>query len=235
MINAVGLQGPGIERVARARPARISRRAGARRRRRSGDAASTTTRRAAELLARRRAEVVAVEVNLSCPNLEGRRVDLRPRPRAVGRGDRGHGRLRAAAVGEAQPEHRSHRRRRAAPCATPAPMRSRSSTRCSGWCSTRGRCDPRSPPAAVGYSGPADPPRRRARRVRRPAALPDLPIVGVGGVTTGWEAAELMLAGASAVQVGTATFADPAARIAASWPLGGRTASVAALTGHASR
>ncbi len=43
------------------------------------------------------------------------------------------------------------------------------------------------------------------------AALPHLPIVGVGGVSTGWDAAELLLAGASAVQVGTATFADPRA------------------------
>ena len=40
-------------------------------------------------------------------------------------------------------------------------------------------------------------------------ALPSLPIVGVGGVASGWDAVELMLAGASAVQVGTATFADP--------------------------
>jgi dihydroorotate dehydrogenase (NAD+) catalytic subunit len=43
------------------------------------------------------------------------------------------------------------------------------------------------------------------------AAVPDLPIVGVGGVATGWDATELLLAGASAVQVGTATFADPRA------------------------
>ena len=43
------------------------------------------------------------------------------------------------------------------------------------------------------------------------AALPDLPIIGVGGVATGWDAEELLLAGASAVQVGTATFADPRA------------------------
>jgi dihydroorotate dehydrogenase (NAD+) catalytic subunit len=43
------------------------------------------------------------------------------------------------------------------------------------------------------------------------AALPELPIVGVGGVRTGWDAAELLLAGASAVQVGTASFADPRA------------------------
>ena len=43
------------------------------------------------------------------------------------------------------------------------------------------------------------------------AAHPDLPIVGVGGVVDGWGATELLLAGACAVQVGTATFADPRA------------------------
>ena len=43
------------------------------------------------------------------------------------------------------------------------------------------------------------------------AALPELPIVGVGGVTRGADAVELVLAGASAVQVGTAVFADPRA------------------------
>jgi dihydroorotate dehydrogenase (NAD+) catalytic subunit len=42
-------------------------------------------------------------------------------------------------------------------------------------------------------------------------ALPELPIIGVGGVTTGTDAVEFLLAGASAVQVGTATFADPRA------------------------
>ncbi|MFP5489423.1 MAG: dihydroorotate dehydrogenase, partial [Acidimicrobiia bacterium] len=42
-------------------------------------------------------------------------------------------------------------------------------------------------------------------------AHPDLPIVGVGGVADGWDAAELMIVGAQAVQVGTATFADPRA------------------------
>jgi dihydroorotate dehydrogenase (NAD+) catalytic subunit len=43
------------------------------------------------------------------------------------------------------------------------------------------------------------------------AALPELAIIGVGGVFTGWEAAELLLAGARAVQVGTASFLDPRA------------------------
>ena len=49
------------------------------------------------------------------------------------------------------------------------------------------------------------------------AAHPDLPVVGCGGVAGGADAVELLLAGASAVQVGTATFADPraAARVTA--------------------
>ena len=38
-----------------------------------------------------------------------------------------------------------------------------------------------------------------------------LPIVGVGGIASGWDAAEMLLVGAHAVQVGTATFADPQA------------------------
>jgi dihydroorotate dehydrogenase (NAD+) catalytic subunit len=42
-------------------------------------------------------------------------------------------------------------------------------------------------------------------------AFPQAPIVGVGGVMNGEDAAELLAAGADAVQVGTATFADPRA------------------------
>jgi dihydroorotate dehydrogenase (NAD+) catalytic subunit len=42
-------------------------------------------------------------------------------------------------------------------------------------------------------------------------AFPSAAIVGVGGVMTGQDAAELLAAGADAVQVGTATFAEPRA------------------------
>jgi dihydroorotate dehydrogenase (NAD+) catalytic subunit len=42
-------------------------------------------------------------------------------------------------------------------------------------------------------------------------ALPKVPIVGVGGVRTGGDAVELLMAGADAVQVGTATFFEPRA------------------------
>ncbi len=45
----------------------------------------------------------------------------------------------------------------------------------------------------------------------REGRLPTVPIVGVGGVRTGDDALQLVAAGASAVQVGTATFNDPGA------------------------
>ncbi|WP_380168469.1 dihydroorotate dehydrogenase [Jannaschia sp. R86511] len=45
----------------------------------------------------------------------------------------------------------------------------------------------------------------------RAGLLPTAPVVGVGGVRTGRDAAELVLAGAAAVQVGTVTFGDPSA------------------------
>ncbi len=45
------------------------------------------------------------------------------------------------------------------------------------------------------------------------AALPELPIVGVGGVARGTDVVELLLAGAAAVEVGTATFAEPRATL----------------------
>lgn len=43
------------------------------------------------------------------------------------------------------------------------------------------------------------------------AALPEVPIIGVGGIASGADAVEMMMAGACAVQVGTASFADPRA------------------------
>jgi dihydroorotate dehydrogenase (NAD+) catalytic subunit len=47
------------------------------------------------------------------------------------------------------------------------------------------------------------------RMVWEVAQAVSLPILGMGGVSKGEDAAQLMLAGASAVAVGTALFADP--------------------------
>ena len=64
-----------------------------------------------------------------------------------------------------------------------------------------------------GLSGPAIKPLalRMVWEVAR--ALPDLPIFGIGGISTVDDAMEFFVAGASAVQVGTATFADPTASV----------------------
>ncbi len=56
--------------------------------------------------------------------------------------------------------------------------------------------------------------RTRRSRISRPTAglsgpAIDLPICGIGGVTTGADAAEFILAGATAVSVGTANLTDP--------------------------
>jgi dihydroorotate dehydrogenase (NAD+) catalytic subunit len=61
-----------------------------------------------------------------------------------------------------------------------------------------------------GLSGPAIKPiaLRMVHQVHR--ALPELPICGMGGIMTGEDALEFLMAGASCVQVGTANFARPA-------------------------
>jgi dihydroorotate dehydrogenase (NAD+) catalytic subunit len=45
------------------------------------------------------------------------------------------------------------------------------------------------------------------------AAMPAVPILGMGGVGSGRDALELILAGATGVSVGTATFGDPSAPV----------------------
>ncbi len=62
-----------------------------------------------------------------------------------------------------------------------------------------------------GLSGPAIKPLALRAVWEVSKALPDLPIIGVGGIASVDDALEFLVAGASAIQVGTATFADPGA------------------------
>lgn len=61
-----------------------------------------------------------------------------------------------------------------------------------------------------GLSGPAVKP-IAVRMVYQVAASVDVPIIGLGGISTLEDALEFFLAGATAIQVGTATFANPTA------------------------
>ena len=59
-----------------------------------------------------------------------------------------------------------------------------------------------------GLSGPAIKP-IALRMVFQAARAVKIPVVGLGGIATGVDAAEFLIAGATAVEVGTATFWDP--------------------------
>ena len=64
-----------------------------------------------------------------------------------------------------------------------------------------------------GLSGPAIKPVAVRAIYQVHAALPHVPILGMGGVSNGRDALELILAGASGVSVGTASFGNPTALI----------------------
>jgi len=63
-----------------------------------------------------------------------------------------------------------------------------------------------------GLSGPAIKP-LALRCVYQVAARVSIPVIGMGGIMTGTDAAEFLISGASAIQVGTANFVDPQATL----------------------
>ncbi len=63
-----------------------------------------------------------------------------------------------------------------------------------------------------GLSGPAIKP-IALRMVYQAAKAVKIPVIGIGGIATGEDAAEFLIAGAQAVEVGTATFLDPSSPV----------------------
>ncbi|MGZ5353084.1 MAG: dihydroorotate dehydrogenase [Actinomycetota bacterium] len=75
------------------------------------------------------------------------------------------------------------------------------------------RWRPRLAAPVGGLSGPAIKPIALAAVYRVARELPNVPIMGVGGIWTGEDAVEFLLAGAWAVQVGTAMLVNPSAPV----------------------
>ncbi len=207
MINAVGLQGPGLSAwLAADLPALTA--TGARIVVSIWGRSVDDYRRAAEMVGQAGADVVAVEVNLSCPNLEGRTGIFAHDPELSGEVISA-----AAACGLPLWAKLSANTDRVVEVA--AAVQHAGAEAVTLINTLLGLViDPTSRRPVLGaggggYSGHPIHPVAVRTVFDVHAALPDLPIVGVGGVANGWDAIELILAGASAVQVGTANFVDP--------------------------
>jgi dihydroorotate dehydrogenase (NAD+) catalytic subunit len=209
MLNSVGLQGPGVGHWIRHQLADLVR-AGATVVASIWGRSVDEYRAAAELLATAPGDVVAVEVNLSCPNVIDERI-IAHQPElsaevvaAV-----------AATAGRPVWAKLSPNTDRVVEVAAAVRDAGAEAVTCVntlvGLAYDPATGAPALGAGAGGLSGPAIHP--IAVRIVRDvaAALPGYPVIGVGGIATPWDAQEFFLAGAAAVQVGTATFRDPRA------------------------
>jgi dihydroorotate dehydrogenase (NAD+) catalytic subunit len=211
MLNSVGLQGPGIDAyLQRDLPWLLSRGA-----RVVVSIAGQTFREYGTLAARLSdaAGVSAVEINLSCPNAEdaGRLFALDPQTAGtVVARVRGSLRYDIPVFAKLSPDVTDIVAVAGACVAAGADGLSLINVML-GMAIDPGTLRPALAGAYGGLSGPAIRPVavRCVWQVRE--AFPDLPIIGTGGVRTGRDALELLLAGASMVGVGTAIIHDPSA------------------------
>jgi len=210
MLNSVGLQGPGMARwLEEDLPALADR--GARVVVSIWGRRVQEFERAAAMMAGAPA-VVAVEVNVSCPNLEDRSRMFAHSPSATAEAV-----AATAAAGvprwvKLSPNTDALLEVADAALAAGAESLVLVNTVLGMAIDTTRRAYALgSGPMGGGLSGPAiRPVAVRAVHDAR-AAFPTVGIVGVGGVTRGVDAVELLMAGANAVEVGTATFRDPRA------------------------
>src|SRR5262244_1136251 len=211
MLNSIGLQGPGIDAfLQRDLPWLLSRGARA-----VVSIAGGTVDEYAELAARLSdaSGVTAVEVNISCPNVEDRGQVFACDPgasAAVVEAVRGRLRYDVPVFAKLSPDVTDIVAIARSCVAAGADGLSMINTLLGMAIDTQ-TMRPVLAGITGGLSGPAIRPIavRCIWQVR--AALPDVPIIGMGGVMTGRDALELMLAGASMVSIGTAIFHDPSA------------------------
>jgi dihydroorotate dehydrogenase (NAD+) catalytic subunit len=211
MLNSIGLQGPGIDAfLQRDLPWLLSRGARA-----VVSIAGGTVAEYAELAARLSdaAGVTAIEVNISCPNVEHRGQVFACDPgasAAVIEAVRGRARYDIPVFAKLSPDV-TDIVAIARACVTAGADGLSMINTTLGMVIDTETMRPVLAGVTGGLSGPAIRPVavRCVWQVRE--ALPDVPIIGMGGVRTGPDALELILAGASLVAVGTAIFNDPSA------------------------
>jgi dihydroorotate dehydrogenase (NAD+) catalytic subunit len=211
LLSSVGLQGPGIDAfLQRDLPWLLSRGA-----RVVVSIGGQTVREYAGLASRLSdaAGVTAIEINLSCPSAEdaGRAFTLDPQTAgSVVAAVRGSARYDIPVFAKLSPDVTDIVAVAGACVAAGADGLSLINSLL-GMAIDTAAMRPALAGTYGGLSGPAIRPVavRCVWQVRE--ALPDVPIIGTGGVRTGADALELLLAGASAVGVGTAIVHDPSA------------------------
>lgn len=209
MINSVGLQGPGVQGwIDHDLDGLIT--AGARIVVSIWGRSIDEYRKAAELLAPIAGHLTAVEVNVSCPNVEDRDRMFAHSAEATRDALAATEVLRVPRWAKLSPNIADLVPIAAAAREGGAEAVTIANTLIGLAIDVENR-RPRLGKGRGGLSGPAIRP-IAVRAVNDVAtALPDLPVIGCGGIVRGVDAIEFLLAGACAVQVGTATFADPRA------------------------
>ncbi len=236
MLNSVGLQGPGVEAwLEHDLPELVA--CGARVVASIWGFSVEEYARAAAMLAEAPPEVVAVEVNLSCPNVEERRNVFAHSVPATSDAVAATEGCRRPRWAKLSPNVTDIAEIAGAAVAAGADALTLVNT-VMGMAIDTGTRGFRLGTPGGGLSGPAIHPVAVRAVYECRAALPDVAIVGVGGVADGETAVELMLAGADAVQVGTASFAEPRAservlQELAAWCRRHDVGRVAELTGAA--
>src|SRR5215831_13169864 len=211
MLNSIGLQGPGIHAfLQRDLPWLLARGARA-----VVSIAGSTVDEYAELAARLSdaSGVTAVEVNISCPNVEDRGQVFACDPgasAAVIEMVRARLRYDVPVFAKLSPDVTDIVAIAGACLAAGADGLSMINTLLGMAIDTK-TLRPVLAGVTGGLSGPAIRPVAVRCIWQVHEAFPDTPIIGMGGVRTGRDALELMLAGAATVSVGTAIFHDPSA------------------------
>ena len=207
MLNSVGLQGPGVAAWREHElPELIE--AGARVVVSIWGRSVQDYARAAEALQDCPKQVVAVEVNLSCPNLDGGTHLFAHDPVATAQVLQATSQIGLPLWAKLSPNTDRLVEVAAAAQEAGAEAVTLINTVLGMIIDTESR-RPLLGGGGGGLSGPAIRPVAVRAIHDVHMALPDLPIVGVGGCATAVDAVELMLAGASAVQIGTANFVQP--------------------------